>query len=103
MKGKMNEIEFEVAYNLITNLIQDESKQEVDFSSTSLSPSNIMFVLEELGIHQLEETKTSNCEDFFTKYEGGLVLYYNAWMFICILMKGSDYNGFIQDTQEKGN
>lgn len=103
MKGKLTETEFECACSLIINLIQDESKQEVDFSATSLSPSNIMFVLEELGIHQIEKTTTSNCEDFFTKYEGGLVLYYNAWMFICILMKGSDYNGSFQDTQEEGN
>lgn len=61
MKGTISKVEFEFAYHAIVDLIQDNSKQEVDFSSTSLSPSNVMFVLEELGIHQLEETRTSNC------------------------------------------
>lgn len=103
MQGKMNEAEFEFAYHAIADLVQDDSKQEVDFSSTSLSPSNVMFVLEKLGIKQINKTKTSNCEDFFTSYEGGLVLWYNAWLFTCVLMKGSNYNGFIQDTEAENN
>ena len=103
MKGTITELEFEVASSLIIDLIKDENKQEVDFSSTSLSPSNVMLVLEKLGIKQINKTKTSNCEDFFTDYEGGLVLWYNAWLFTCVLMKGSKYNGFIQDTKAENN
>lgn len=92
MQGKISEVEFEFAYHAIADLIQDDSKQEVDFSSTSLSPSNVMFVLEKLGIKQINKTTTSNCEDFFTDYEGGLVLWYNAWLFTLVLMKGSNYD-----------
>jgi hypothetical protein len=103
MQGKISEAEFEFASSLIIDLIKDDNKQEVDFSSTSLSPCNIALILDELGIKQINKTKTSNCEDFFTSYEGGLVLWYNVWLFTLVLMKGSNYNGFIQDTKAENN
>lgn len=103
MQCQISEAEFEFAVCAIADLIQNDNRQEVDFSATSLSPSNVMFVLEKLGIKQINKTKTSNCEDFFTDYEGGLVLWCNAWLFTCVLMKGSNYNGFIQDTEAENN
>ena len=92
MQGKISNVEFEFVCNAIADLIQDDNKKEVDFSATSLSPSNVMYVLEKLGIKQINKTETSNCEDFFTDYEGGLVLWYNAWLFTLVLMKGSNYD-----------
>jgi hypothetical protein len=103
MKGTITELEFEVASSLIIDLIKDENKQEVDFSSTSLSPCNIDYILEELGIKKKGRPWTENVEDFYVAYEGGLVLCYNAWLFVCILMKGSDYDGTIQDTKAENN
>ena len=97
MNGKLHPSEFEFAVCTITDLIKDDNKREVDFSSTSLSPSNLMYVLDKMGIKQLNKTITENCEDFLTEYEGGLVLWYNAWLFTMVLMKGSNYES-IQNT-----
>ena len=103
MNGKINQSDFEFAVYAINDLIKDDTKREVDFSSTSLSPSNVMFVLNQLGIKPLGQITTENYEDFLVEYEGGLVLWYNALLFTMILMKGSNYNGTIQDTKKKGN
>ena len=83
--------EADFAVYVITDLIRDPSKTEVDFTSTSLSPYKIAIVLQQLGIKRISNGITENDNDFTVKYEGGLTLYYHAWLFICILIKGDDF------------
>ena len=83
--------EIDFAVYAITDLIRDPSKIEVDFTFTSLSPSKIEMVLQQMGIERITNAITEDCNDFTIRYEGGLTLYYNAWLFICMLIKGDDF------------
>ena len=82
--------EAEYAVDTIVNFIRDPSKTEVDFTFTSLSPYKIEIVLQHLGIKRISDAITEDCNDFTVKYEGGLILYYHAWLFICMLIKGEE-------------
>ena len=82
--------EAEYAVDTIINFIRDPSKTEVDFSSISLSPYKLEIVLQQIGINRITNAITEDYNDFTIKYEGGLTLYYNAWLFICMLIKGEE-------------